>query len=55
MYSEVNRTQLMNRSRSCAAGGGVGGATDGKAFRERLEREVAFWGPELKKLGIAAE
>jgi tripartite-type tricarboxylate transporter receptor subunit TctC len=37
------------------AAGGVGGATDGKVFRERLEREMAFWGPELKKLGIAAE
>lgn len=37
------------------AAGGVHGATDGKGFRERLEREVAFWGPQLKKLGINGE
>ena len=26
-----------------------------RAFRERIEREAAYWGPELKKLGIQAE
>jgi tripartite-type tricarboxylate transporter receptor subunit TctC len=41
-------------SQRLAAGGVVGG-TDGKGFRERLEREAAYWGPELKKLGISGE
>jgi tripartite-type tricarboxylate transporter receptor subunit TctC len=35
--------------------GGLRGMTDSKGFRERLEREVAFWGPQIKKLGITAE
>lgn len=35
--------------------GGVRGTLDGKAFRARLDREFAYWGPEIKKLGITAE
>ena len=35
--------------------GGIRGTLDGKAFRARLDREFAYWGPELKKLGITAE
>jgi hypothetical protein len=28
---------------------------DAKTFRARLAREFAYWGPEIKKLGITAE
>jgi tripartite-type tricarboxylate transporter receptor subunit TctC len=35
--------------------GGIRGTLDGKAFRARLEREFAYWGPQIKKLGITAE
>jgi len=35
--------------------GGLRGMADSKGFRERLEREVVFWGPQIKKLGITAE
>lgn len=35
--------------------GGVYGTLDGKAFAARLDREFAYWGPQLKKLGINAE
>ena len=35
--------------------GGIRGTLDAKAFRARLEREFAYWGPEIKKLGITAE
>jgi tripartite-type tricarboxylate transporter receptor subunit TctC len=35
--------------------GGIRGTLDGKAFRTRLEREFAYWGPEIRKLGITAE
>jgi tripartite-type tricarboxylate transporter receptor subunit TctC len=37
------------------AAGGVVGGMDGKGFAEKLTREVAYWGPELKKLGINGE
>ena len=37
------------------AAGGLQGMTGSKAFRERIERETAYWGPQLKKLGIQAE
>jgi tripartite-type tricarboxylate transporter receptor subunit TctC len=35
--------------------GGVRGTLGGKAFRAQLDREFAYWGPEIKKLGITAE
>ena len=37
------------------AAGGVVGGTGGKEFAERLAQETAYWGPELKKLGISGE
>ncbi len=37
------------------AAGGVRGSTGANGFRERLVRESAYWGPELKKLGISEE
>ena len=37
------------------AAGGVTGATGAKGFGERLVREAAFWGAELKKLGISEQ
>ena len=41
-------------SQRLAAGGVVGG-TDGKGFAERLTKDAAYWGTELKKLGISGE
>jgi tripartite-type tricarboxylate transporter receptor subunit TctC len=41
-------------SQRLAAGGVVGG-TDGKGFAERLTKDAAYWGTELKKLGIQGE
>jgi tripartite-type tricarboxylate transporter receptor subunit TctC len=35
------------------AAGGVAGGTGAKAFGERLASDAAYWGPELKKLGIS--
>ena len=35
--------------------GGVRGTLDGKAFAEHLDREFAYWGPQIKKLGITAD
>ena len=35
--------------------GGVRGTLDGKAFGEHLDREFAYWGPQIKKLGITAD
>jgi tripartite-type tricarboxylate transporter receptor subunit TctC len=35
--------------------GGVSGALDGKGFRAKLDRDVAYWGGQIKKLGISAE
>jgi tripartite-type tricarboxylate transporter receptor subunit TctC len=35
--------------------GGIRGTLDAKAFRARLDREFAYWGPQIKKLGITAE
>jgi len=35
--------------------GGLTGMADGKGFGERLTRDAAFWGPQIKKLGITAE
>jgi tripartite-type tricarboxylate transporter receptor subunit TctC len=37
------------------AAGGLQGARDGEGFRARLASDVAFWGPEVKRLGISAE
>ena len=37
------------------AAGGLQGTRGAEGFRERLARDVAFWGPELKRLGIGAE
>src|SRR5262245_39424086 len=37
------------------AAGGLQGMSGSSAFRERIERESAYWGPQLKKLGIHAE
>jgi len=37
------------------AAGGVRGALDAKGFGQKLASEVAFWGPQIKKLGITAE
>ena len=37
------------------AEGGLRGMADGKGFRERLARDVAYWGPQIKKLGIKVE
>ena len=34
---------------------GVYGPQDAKAFRAQIEKDVAYWGPEIKKLGIQAE
>jgi len=33
----------------------VVGSTGAKAFHERVEKEMAYWGPELKRLGISEE
>jgi tripartite-type tricarboxylate transporter receptor subunit TctC len=37
------------------AAGGVTGALDSKGFADKLAMDVAFWGPQIKKLGITAE
>src|SRR5204863_267569 len=37
------------------AAGGLRGTTGSAGFRARLEKDAAYWGPELKKLGISAE
>ena len=42
------------RAREHLNAGGVRGTLDGKAFRAQLDREFAYWGPEIKKLGITA-
>jgi tripartite-type tricarboxylate transporter receptor subunit TctC len=34
---------------------GVYGPQDAKAFRAQIEKDVAYWGAEIKKLGITAE
>ena len=34
---------------------GVYGPQDAKAFRAQIEKDVAYWAPEIKKLGISAE
>ena len=34
---------------------GVYGPQDAKAFRAQIEKDVAYWGAEVKKLGIQAE
>ena len=41
-------------SQRLAAGGVVGG-TDGRGFADRLAKDAAYWGTELKKLGIQGE
>jgi tripartite-type tricarboxylate transporter receptor subunit TctC len=35
--------------------GGLSGMADSKGFGERLARDAAYWGPQIKKLGITAE
>jgi tripartite-type tricarboxylate transporter receptor subunit TctC len=37
------------------AAGGLQGARDSEGFRVRLASDVAYWGPEVKRLGISAE
>jgi len=37
------------------AAGGLRGMAGAKGFGERLARDVAYWGPQVKKLGIAAQ
>jgi tripartite-type tricarboxylate transporter receptor subunit TctC len=37
------------------AAGGLQGASDSEGFRTRLAGDVAYWGPQVKKLGISAE
>jgi tripartite-type tricarboxylate transporter receptor subunit TctC len=37
------------------AAGGIHGTMDGQAFKARIARELNYWGPEIKKLGIMAE
>jgi tripartite-type tricarboxylate transporter receptor subunit TctC len=37
------------------AAGGVAGALDSKGFAQKLAKDVAFWGPQIKKLGITTE
>jgi tripartite-type tricarboxylate transporter receptor subunit TctC len=37
------------------ADGGARGATGSKGFAEKLTRDVGYWGPELKKLGIQGQ
>jgi tripartite-type tricarboxylate transporter receptor subunit TctC len=37
------------------AAGGLQGARDSEGFRLRLASDVAYWGPEVKRLGISAE
>ena len=37
------------------AAGGVTGALDSEGFADKLAMDVAFWGPQIKKLGITAE
>ncbi len=37
------------------AAGGVTGALDSKGFGQKLASDVAYWGPQIKKLGITAE
>ena len=34
---------------------GVYGPQDAKTFRAQIEKDVAYWGPEVKKLGIQVE
>jgi tripartite-type tricarboxylate transporter receptor subunit TctC len=37
------------------AAGGLQGTRDGEGLRQRLANDVAYWGPELKRLGISGE
>ena len=37
------------------AGGGTRGAADSKGFAAKLARDVAYWGPQFKALGISGE
>jgi tripartite-type tricarboxylate transporter receptor subunit TctC len=37
------------------AAGGLRGTTGAAGFRARLEKDAAYWGPQLKKLGIQGE
>jgi len=37
------------------AAGGLHGARDSEGFKARLASDVAYWAPEVKKLGISAE
>jgi tripartite-type tricarboxylate transporter receptor subunit TctC len=51
MLETMNSPQVAAR----LAAGGIGGATDSRGFRARLERDAAYWGSQIKKLGITAE
>jgi tripartite-type tricarboxylate transporter receptor subunit TctC len=35
--------------------GGLHGTLDSKAFKARLARDIAYWGPAIKKMGIKGE
>jgi len=37
------------------AAGGLQGARDSEGFKARLASDIAYWGPEVKRLGINAE
>jgi tripartite-type tricarboxylate transporter receptor subunit TctC len=37
------------------AASGLHGTTDAKHFSAKLERDLAYWGPQIKKLGITGE
>jgi tripartite-type tricarboxylate transporter receptor subunit TctC len=46
--------QLPNIKERLAAGGLVG-ATGRQGFKARIDRDFAYWGPRLKKLGITMQ
>ena len=50
MLETMHSPSVSNR----LAAGGVAGATGAKGSEKGLPPEVAYWGPELKKLGITA-
>jgi len=37
------------------AANGVYGPQDAKAFRAQIEKDIAYWGAQIKTLGISAE
>jgi tripartite-type tricarboxylate transporter receptor subunit TctC len=59
MQAKLEQAMLdtMNSSQVAArlAAGGLQGTKGSAGFRARLEKDGAYWGPQLKKLGIHAE